>query len=344
MNAFINPGSIAKSHRSFIILCTILVALSALITVFSISLGPGDITFGSIIDHITGRAELHAVSSGIVWDLRLPRALLAFLIGAALGVAGVTTQGMFRNPLASPNVLGISSGASFFVVVGIALGVNETSIYITPFLASMGALFSIALLYLFSRGMKSFHALLLSGIALSTLLSACVTLVLSLKIQNYEVTVQIMNWLLGSLEAKTWHHLSWGLPGVTLGMLLMLTMARHFDTLNLGEETAYSLGVNVRKLYAISILAVAVLVGTATALSGIIGFVGLIVPHISRLLIGARHSRLVPFAAIFGGLFLLLVDILARNLTRVYLAPGVITSLLGAPMFIWLIKSSSRLK
>ena len=333
-----------QSKRLLFISYAFLFLIIFCLSLVNISIGPGDLSFTKILNHLFLGQKLDSISAGMAFDLRLPRAMLATLVGASLGIAGVITQGIFHNPLAGPNILGISSGASLFVVIGIALGVNNTSLYITPSLAAAGSLCTALALYTFAARLDSFYSLLLTGLALSTLLSALVTLVLSAYIQNYEVTVQIMNWLLGSFEAKTWQHLFWGLPGIIIAIVILLYKAVDYDVLNLGNEVTATMGINVRHLYIVSLFAVALLVGTATALTGIIGFVGLIIPHVCRLLVGPMHRRLIPFAGIFGATFLLAVDILSRNILQVYLAPGVITSLIGSPIFIWLIKTKTRSK
>ncbi len=319
-----------------------LLSLSLLILVVSLSLGPGDLTlpqsWRALYETLFDLPVSDQLSQSLVWQIRLPRALLAFVIGAGLGCAGCISQGIFRNPLASPNVLGVSTGASVAVIIGVTLGLDELALWFTPLLAALGSVGTFGLLYLLTAGSRNIFSLLLSGLALSTLFSAIMALLLGLQVQDYEVTVRVMQWLLGSLEAKSWSHLHWGWLPILLGLMLSMLLRKDLDVLHLGEQTASSLGTNLRSTYLLSIMAVALLVGAATALAGIIGFVGLVIPHITRLLVGTSHHRLIPFSMALGAFFMLLVDITSRIIVSLYLPPGVITSLLGAPLFLWLIR------
>ena len=315
---------------------------TAIILLYSLSLGPGNVSFVQTIQVLSHKwlgLETEQTLESLVWQIRLPRSLLALLIGAALGCGGVLSQGIFRNPLASPNILGLNSGAAVMIVLGVALGLDDLALWASPLIAAIGVLLVLLLLYLLMKRFGSITGtlpLLLSGLALSTLLGAIMTLLLSISIKDYGVSLKVMQWLLGNLEARSWMHLSWGILPIGLGLGLALYVSKDLDILHLGQDTAASLGVNLAKTYLLTIVAIALLVGASTALVGIIGFVDLVIPHTCRLLLGAKHSRILPFSISLGACALLLVDILSRTFTQIYLPPGVITSLVGAPLFLWL--------
>jgi len=324
-----------------------LVALAvALALLLSLGTGPGDIglreaftSIGAHLAHLLGLADAPAgLRDAIVWELRLPRALLAALVGAALASAGVLTQGLFRNPLADPGVLGVSAGAALAAVFGFVMGAEQHGLWVTPLLAAGGAALVLLALLGLHRAHQSLATLLLSGFALGTLCGAVATLCLSLAAQRWDLGLRVMQWSLGSFEGRTWIHLVWAVPPCAAGLALAMALRRDLDTLHLGHDTAASLGVDLVHLRRRAVLAVGLLVGAATALTGILGFVGLLVPHLARMLVGAGHRRLLPFAAGLGAALVVLVDTLARSVTSVLLAPGVVTSLLGAPLFLWLLR------
>lgn len=308
--------------------------------------GPGDVdaltALASVRDHLAALLGLGDAPTGlrdaIVWELRLPRALLAALVGAALASAGVLTQGLFRNPLADPGVLGVSAGAALAAVVGFMFGLEQHGLWVTPLLAAAGAGLVLLVLLGLHRAQQGLAALLLSGFALGTLCAAVATVCLAMGAQRWDLGIRVMQWSLGSFEGRTWIHLAWALPPCALGLALAAWLRRDLDTLHLGHDTAASLGVDLVRLRRRAVLAVGLLVGAATALTGVIGFVGLLVPHLARMSGGPGHRRLLPRAALLGAVLVVLVDTLARSVTRVLLPPGVLTSLLGAPLFLWLLR------
>ncbi|MDH5718693.1 MAG: iron ABC transporter permease [Spirochaetia bacterium] len=330
-------------HKNYFLTISIFFLFGFLFLLLSLTLGPGEITLNQVLGVLAGYDSANnSLVHSLVWEIRLPRALLAMLIGASLGCAGTITQGIFQNPLASPNVLGLSYGAAVFVVLGIILGIDEMALYITPFLAALGAIFTFVLLYLFTLRSAGIFSLLLSGIAVSTIFSAVITLLLSLQIKDYEVTIKVMQWLMGNLEMKSWIHLKWIIIPVSLGITGAFFLRRNLDVLHLGEETAASLGISFRYTYFLGVFFSALLIGASTAVSGIIGFVGLVVPHLARLLIGAKHTKLIPFSIVLGAFFLLAVDVISRVTLKFYLPPGAVTSLIGAPVFLWLVQKNYR--
>lgn len=282
-----------------------------------------------------------ALVDAIVWSLRLPRALLAALVGAALGVAGGLTQGLFRNPMAEPGVIGVSAGAAAAAILGFTLGLDGYGLWVTPALAAAGALGVMALLLALVDIRAGTTTLLLAGIAIAAMCSSLSTLLLALVAERWDLGLKVVRWLMGSFEGRSWEHLAGGVAPITLGLVFALWLGRDLDTMQLGDDTARSLGVRTGRFRQLVILCTAVLVGAATAVCGVIGFVGLVVPHIVRLLVGPGHRRLLPLSALLGASLVVLVDTAARAVTRFSLPPGVVTSLLGAPFFLWLLRRRS---
>jgi iron complex transport system permease protein len=309
----------------------------------SLVIGPGEVGLGDALGVIAARIrgatpDQPPVVVALVWDLRLPRTLLAATVGAALGVAGVVTQGLFRNPLAEPGVLGVSTGAATAAVIGFALGLDRLGLWVTPTLAAVGALAVLAILLALTRPVGSFATLLLSGIAVGALGSAAITLVLSLGTERWDLGLKVVRWLMGSFEGRSWDHLAASVPALAIGLLLATWLRLDLDALQLGSDTAASLGVDLRRTTILGMLTVGALVGMATALTGVIGFLGLVVPHIARMWVGAGHRALLPTAACLGAAVMLAVDAGGRSVSALALPPGAITSLLGAPFFLWLLR------
>ena len=248
----------------------------------------------------------------------------------------MVTQGLFRNPLASPSTLGVSSGAAAAVIIGMSLGIDSSSIWVTPLLAATGSILTLLLLYALSYTHHNLSVLILIGVALAMMFNSTISFLLAWHNQDYPLLLKTTQWLLGSFEGRGWSYFWWGLPFFCVGIGGGFYLAKALDVLHLDIETAFSLGVHIRTTYILGICVIGLLVGTATALVGIIAFIGLIVPHIARFLVGAMHSRLLFVSMLLGGMLLLCVDILSR-ISLIYLPPGVISSLLGAPFFLWLI-------
>lgn len=310
----------------------------------ALTVGPGDFGLSDVLDVLLGRLRgqvLDPAAEAILWELRLPRIALALLVGAGLGCAGAVTQGLFRNPLASPGVLGISSGAATAVVLGFALGLDERAMWITPVLAGCGALAMLAMLFGLTSRRQDLAYLLLTGVALNALASSTSTVILALFLDRHALAQKSMAWMLGSFDGRGFVQLGWASGPLLLGMLGAWLLHRPLDLLVLGEETAATLGVERGRLRLLAALVVGLLVGTSTAAVGVIGFVGLIVPHLARALLGFRghtHARLLPASMLVGAALMLGVDTLGRALTPMFLAPGALTSLLGGLFFLWLLR------
>jgi iron complex transport system permease protein len=281
----------------------------------------------------------------VLLDVRLPRVIVAWLVGSALGVAGSALQGVFRNPLADPAVLGVSASAALAAqgVLLLAAGA-EASLWLPPAACAGAALATLALLAIVGGARsQGVEMLVLAGIALGQLALAASALLLSLALADYTVAERLLRWSLGSLDGRTWTHVAWGTAPILVGSAWVLARARELDALMMGETTAVALGVAVARLRRELVLAVALLSGTTVAIGGIIGFVGLVVPHAARLWVGAGHRRLLPAVWFVGGACVVAADAVARIAIQPQeLQLGVVTGAIGAPCFVLLLKKRLR--
>ena len=281
--------------------------------------------------------------TAIVLHIRLPRVLAAVIVGATLAVCGAAMQGVFRNPLASPDVLGISAGASLGAVIAIATGLFALGVFFLPLLAVIGALVAASLIYLISshRGRTSLLFVVLAGLAVSSLFNGLVSAVLLFS-NNYEVS-QFIFWTMGGLEGRMWKHLTLPLPFLAVAVTVLFLHLRELNLFALGEESAYSLGMHVERTKRTLLAATAVATAMAVSIGGPVGFVGLLVPHLFRLLIGPDHRSLLPASALGGALFLVLCDLLGRVLVPPFeIRVGIVTALIGSPYFLFLVVRSQR--
>ncbi len=275
----------------------------------------------------------------IVWEIRLPRAALGAAVGAGLAVVGVVLQAVVRNALADPYLLGVSSGASFGAVLVLVLGSSAAAGLGLSSAAFTGALVAALLVYLLAqrRGRVTPFRLVLAGVALSYLFQAMYA-VLLLRADPYNVQ-NILTWLYGSLGATEWEDVGVPAAAVTVGVLFLISQARSLNSLMTGDETAVSLGLDVARFRLLMLVVTSLLVGTMVAVSGAIAFVGLVVPHSCRLLVGAEHRRLLPVAALSGAAFLVLMDLVARTVMPPTELPlSIVTAVFGVPLFIWLLR------
>jgi iron complex transport system permease protein len=283
------------------------------------------------------------VSPTIVWTLRFPRVILAFVEGAGLGAAGSVMQGLFRNPMADPYVLGVSSGASLGAVLGIALGAGGAlGVWSLPALAFAGALGSIALVYRLSTYRKHTDTwtLLLSGIAVSSLISSLIAFIMVIARERVD---EIVFWTMGALSRASWMSVGASLIYTIPGLAILYKNARSLNALSFGEEPAFHMGVPVQRVKRTLLWTTSLVVAGGVAFTGPIGFVGLIVPHAVRLIIGPDHRWLMPLSALLGGNALMFADLLARVMARPREIPvGVITALAGAPFFLYLLAKTRR--
>ena len=275
------------------------------------------------------------LASLIVGDVRLPRSVLALITGAVLGLSGAVLQGFTRNPLAEPGLLGVSSGAALGAIIAIYFGLAALSPVTGPLLGMVGALGACALT--FALGRSGTVALVLAGAAVSSLTAAGIALALNFAPNPY-AAYEIMTWLLGSLADKSWTQVWLVLPFALAGAALLAMTGRALDALSLGEAQAQSLGVNLTRLAALVVAGTALSVGAITSVTGAIGFIGLVAPHLVRPFVGHAPRRVLLPATLAGALLLLCADIAARLVhTNPELRLGVFTSLLGTPFFFWLV-------
>ncbi|QHQ40926.1 iron chelate uptake ABC transporter family permease subunit [Microbulbifer hydrolyticus] len=281
----------------------------------------------------------------ILWQLRLPRSVLAIVVGAALGMGGAAMQGMLRNPLAEPALLGVSSGAALVAILvlyygaGIGLGVDG---FLLPLLAIIGALLSVACVWLLAGQGASASRLVLAGVAINAFLSALMALALNYAPSMFAMQ-EIVFWLLGSLANRGWDQVLLALPFVALGALLLFFARNYLRALSLGEASAASLGFSGRRFPLLVLFGIACAVGSSVAVAGTIGFIGLVVPHLVRPLVGQDPARLLWASALAGALLLQLADVLVLNTVGTQeLRIGAVTAFIGAPFFFWLIVSARR--
>ena len=327
------------------------VALAALAFVLlaigltALFVGSAGLSPAAIARALTGRAEASSVEAIVTLSLRLPRVIVAMLAGAALAVAGVGFQALTRNPLAEPSVLGVSSGAAFGVVLAQIMGF-ETGLVAALGVAAFafaGALLAAAIVYLVATtpGGLGVQTLLLAGVIVGIFFSAAITVIIS--VVDFNRLSGVIHWLLGNLAPIPVTSLALFAALAAGGVWLILRHARELNLLALGEEAARQLGVDAERLKRRVFLASALLTGTVVAFTGPIGFVGLVVPHVLRALVGQDNRLLVPTSAVAGATFLLAADTLARNVVApAELSVGVITAFCGAPFFVWVLRSRSR--
>ncbi|HOV64144.1 MAG TPA: iron ABC transporter permease [Spirochaetia bacterium] len=328
----------------------ILLAITLVAAVLSLGAGSVHLSVRDVCTALLSRfsfvdVPVDEATRTIVWDFRFGRTLLAGFAGASLAVAGALFQGLFRNPLADPFVIGASSGASLGAAIAIALRLTSPLPFLSPvpFAAFCGAVLAVSLAYLISGSggdLPKSISLLLTGTALSSLFSAGVSLLLTIKERDLH---QVFFWLLGGFGGRGFRELSMLLPAFVIGFILALIVSRPLDVLSSGDEAARSLGLDLKRVQFLVVLSASLLTAAAVSVSGIIGFVGLAAPHVARLIFGPEHRRLIPMSALVGACLLMAADDLARTvIAPIELPVGVITALLGAPFFLYLLRSKRK--
>ena len=313
-------------------LSALLAVLTAIAALASLGFGTVSLAPDRVIAALLGKGDM--IASTIVLDLRMPRMLLGLLVGGMLGLAGAALQGYLRNPLAEPSVLGASNAAAFGAVIALYFGIAELHPALLPLLSIAVALVALIALFGLSGQSESSLTLILAGIAIATLAGAGISLALNMS-PNPFAAMEIMNWLLGSLENRSSQHVWIALPCIVVGGALLLWDARALDALTLGEDGARALGINLRAVRWRLLVGVAIGVGGAVAVSGSIGFVGLIVPHLIRPFTDRSPSAILLPSAIGGALLLTLSDLGVRLIPATNeLKLGVVTAFLGIPVFL----------
>lgn len=322
---------------------TVLVVLGiavAVLFVLSLTTGPAQSGIAAGLSALLSGDE--GALSLVIREIRLPRAVLGLMIGATLGLSGAVLQGYLRNPLAEPGLLGISASASLGAVLTIYTGLSLTFPLALPLAALAGALCAVLVVRAMAGASGGTLTIILAGIAVSAFAGAMTSLALNLS-PNPFAALEIVFWMLGSLTDRSMTHLWLAAPFMLVGWAMLALVARPLDLLTLGEDAAASLGVNLRQVQFLAVTGTAASVGAATAVAGAIGFIGLIVPHVLRPLVGALPSRLLPASALGGAAVLLAADIAVRVLAPGRdLKLGVLTALVGAPFFLWLVWRTRR--
>ncbi|WP_328913146.1 MULTISPECIES: FecCD family ABC transporter permease [unclassified Streptomyces] len=334
----------AGAPRRGPLLAALLAAGLLVLCVMSAGIGAYHIPAGDVLASVAHRAglgghRLDRVAESVLWDVRLPRVVLALLVGASLGCAGALMQGVFGNPLAEPGVIGISSGAAVGAVGSIALGLTFAGNWTVTVCAFAAGLVTVFVVYGLSRSGSRTEVvtLVLTGIAVNAFAGAAIGLFVFYA-DNAQLT-QITFWQLGSLAQATWPKVLAVLPCAAAGLLVAPFFSRRLDLLALGERPARHLGVDVERMRMTLILVVALLTAAAVAVAGIVSFVGLVVPHLLRMAAGPGHRFLVPGSALGGALVLVAADLGARTLASPAELPlGVLTALVGSPFFFWLLR------
>jgi iron complex transport system permease protein len=327
------PGSSPLTVvAGLVFLLALLMLAAALVGAYPIA--PADLA-AALGRRLTGAPPQGQVDT-VLFDIRLPRVAAAVLVGAALATAGAAYQALFRNPLVSPDILGVSTGAGLGAVLGIFLSLPVALIQLSAFavgLATVGLVYAIASLV---RGREPILVLVLAGIVVSSLAGAAISL-LKIMADPYDQLPAIVFWLLGSLSSARKGEVWAAAPLVLLGLVPLVALRWRINVLSLGDEEAKALGVEAGRLRIVVIAAATLMTAAVVAVSGVIGWVGLVIPHIARMAVGPSFDRLLPTAMLLGASYLLLVDTLARTMARIEVPIGILTAIIGAPFFLWLL-------
>ncbi len=343
-------ASSRKRHLTLAILTLCLLSALCLLLIVSAASGqlklPAGEVFSSLLHKIGlggGPVTAHPQGESALWTIRFPRVLLAALVGAALAVGGAIMQGVFGNPLADPGVVGVSSGAAAAACTAMVFNIAIFGAWTTPILAFIGGLAVTLIVYAMSRsnGRTEVVTLVLTGVAINAVAGAVIAFLTF--IGDQQSREQIIFWQLGSLNGTRWQYVAVVAPLVLIGIVAAMLISRKLDLLSLGERSARHLGINVERLRIVSVVIVAILTAAAVAFCGIISFVGLVVPHIVRMLIGPGHRALIPISALGGAVLLSGADLVARTAVLYADLPiGMLTSLVGGPFFFYLIRKTRK--
>lgn len=342
IDASVTTRDRSETARQFHVWFAVLLTVSCFA---SLAIGAADASLWSALGRLAMGEALTHVEQVVLWDIRLPRTVLGMLVGAALAVSGTVLQGLFRNPLADPGIVGITSGASLGAISAIVFGASlplaiqaGVGIYLIPLMACLGSWLTVLLLYSVStrRGRTSVATMLLAGIALAALASALVGLMVYAA--DDQQLRDLTFWQLGSLGGATWTKIATAGPIIVVAMILAVSLGSALNGLALGEATAMHLGIPVQRAKNLAVLAVAAATGAAVAVSGAIGFVGIVVPHLLRLMTGPDHKPLLVNAALLGAALLIWADVISRVIIAPAELPiGIVTAILGAPVFLWIL-------
>lgn len=329
-----------KNDKIVIGIGIILLLVTSLI---ALSMGPFQIPFGDTIKILFGKTSDIANAEIVIMNIRLPRILFSMVAGSGLAIAGVAFQALFANPLATTDTLGISNGASFGAALGILF---HASVFVTQLSAMLFGMIAVALVYLFSSSKnygQSKIMIILSGIVISSLFFSLVSLVKYVADPN-DVLPVITFWLMGSFSSITVTSCIQAIPMILIGILILYLLRYRFNLLTLQEEEAITLGINIKLLRILVIVSASLITASVVSICGVIGWVGLLIPHIARMLLGNNHVRIVPISLLFGAEFMLCIDTLARCLTNAEIPVSILTAIIGAPVFIMILRKTGGIQ
>ncbi|MBA31444.1 MAG: iron ABC transporter [Chloroflexi bacterium] len=335
-----------RKSQTLLVFSTIFIFLSFVVSFISLSSGHINISISEVLRIVFQNNSDNLVHDSVVWDIRLPRIILSFFVGLALSISGVVLQGLFRNPLADPSILGVSAGAALGAVIPISLAIHTVNILIIPLFSLLGGLiaaFLVFTIYIFVP-QKSNTILLLSGIAIGAFLNSLITLSVYLSDSPFQMRA-IFFWLIGGFESTRWEHINISIPLIILSLIFLIYRSKEINLIMIGDEYASSVGVQKNRVVLSSLFFATLATSAAVSVSGILAFVGLVVPHLIRLLIGHDNRLLLPISALAGGFFVLSMDFI----TRIFFASselrvGVIMSLIGGPFFLFLLIKNNFLR
>lgn len=334
-----------KKRRTIVWAAGSLLGLAALVLIAMglgrFSMSPAEVLATLFPGALSG-VEVTQTMQNVIYNIRLPRVLLALLSGAGLSVAGASFQSLFSNPLATPDTLGVATGASFGAALGILLGLNMALVQV---LALASGVLAVVVVYAVSRvrGTSSMIMIILGGMVVSALFSALVSLIKYVA-DPQDVLPSITFWLMGSLSGTNYETLLLGAPFIIAGTLLIYALRWRLNALSLNEEEAHTLGVNVRLVRALVVLGSTMVTASVVSMCGLIGWVGLLIPHISRMMLGNDNRRVVPASVVLGAAFMLVIDTVARTVTASEIPVSILTAVIGAPVFIALLRKSGGIR
>ena len=312
------------------------------LALIALCLGQYTIALQDVIKVLTLQKVDLANAETVIFNIRIPRILVSLIVGSGLAAAGASFQALFSNPLATPDTLGCASGASFGAALGILLGLNALGIQIS---ALIFGILAVVLVFVFTRyrHANQIMMIILGGMVVSSLFSALVSLIKYVADPN-DVLPVITFWLMGSFSNSTVRSLYTGVPMIVLGMVVLYLMRYRMNALSLKEEEAASLGINVRQNRMIVIVASSLITASVVSMCGVVGWVGLLIPHISRMLFGNNHTKVIPGCIVFGALFMLIIDTVARCMYQAEIPVSILTAIIGAPVFLLLLRKTGGIE
>jgi iron complex transport system permease protein len=326
--------------------CLVLVGAALL----SVLVGPADLSPGTVLEVLASKllgfhSHVSALDAGIVWQIRAPRVVLGAIVGATLAMAGASYQGVFQNPLADPYLLGVAAGAGLGATIAVAEVSDPTTWAVdpVPLAAFLGALVAVALTYVLGRSgqrQRTTTSLILAGVAVGSFFTAIQTYTQQ---RNTPTLMQVYSWILGGLSTADWQEVGLVIPYVAVCGAVLLASRRLLDVMAVGDEEADSLGVRANRVRLLVVVASTLATAAVVAVSGLVGFVGIIVPHTVRLVVGPSYRRILPLSILVGAAFLILADLVARTVLSPAEVPlGVVTAFVGAPFFLVVLRQSRR--